>query len=127
MLPLPPVPRRACGCAEAAMGSESDEVRCGRPFRLPAPGALRVVGGFAESVAAGRQTVDGSVEITSRERMRGVVAGAADVFLVSEGRVVAMPVVQDALAIRWDVAAGDARTLSAVASLRSCTPGGGRL
>ena len=109
------------------MVSESGEVRCGRPFRLPAAAALRLVACFPESAPAGRQSVEGNVEITGGEPMRGVAAGAADVFLVGEGRVVTMPVVQDAIGIRWVVAAGEARKLPAVASLLSCEPAGGRL
>ena len=96
------------------------EVRCGRPFRLPAPAAVRLAADFPESVDAGLQSVDGTVEITSREPIRGVVSGAADVFLVSDDRVVTMPVAQDAIGFRWD---GEARQLPAVVSLLSCDLG----
>jgi hypothetical protein len=91
---------------------------------LPAPAALRLVARFPESVPANAQTVEGSVEISSGESVRGVIPAAADVFMVTDDRVVTMPVVQDAIGIRW---AGDTRSLPAVGSLMSCEPGGRRL
>jgi hypothetical protein len=116
------------GAKEARVQSESGEVACGRPFKLPASGGLRFTGRFAESVPAGQQTVSGTIEVTSREAVRGVAAPAADVFLVREGRVVTMPVVaQDAVGVRWDLAAGETKTVAAMASLVSCEPEGGPL
>jgi hypothetical protein len=108
-------------------GEESGEVRCGRRFQLPAPGGLRLVGRFAESVPAGQQTVSGMVEVTSREAMRGVAAPAADVFLVREDQVVTTPLAQDAIGVRWELAAGETRSMPAIASLVSCEPEGGSL
>jgi hypothetical protein len=101
-------------------GEESSEVRCGRPFELPAPSGLRLVGRFPQNVPAGQQTVSGIVEVTSREAMRGVAAPAADVFLVREGRVVTTPMAQDAIGVRWELAAGEMRRMPAMASLVSC-------
>jgi hypothetical protein len=127
------------GCSDGAMGGsvegeespvksqpgeELGEVRCGRPFQLPAPGGLRLVGRFPRSVAAREQTVSGIVEVTSREAMRGLGAPAPDVFLVREDRVVTTPVAQDAIGVRWELAAGDTRSLPAMASLVSCEPHG---
>ena len=102
-------------------------MRCGRPFELPAPGGLRLVVRFPESVPAGRLTVSGIVEVTSREAMRGVAPSAADVFLVRDDRVVTTPVAQDAIGIRWELAAGETRTVPALASLVSCEAAGGPL
>ncbi len=96
------------------------EVRCGRPFHLPAAGGLRVVARFPESVQAGQPAVSGTVEVISREPMRGVAAPAADVFLVRDDQVVAMPMPQDAMGVRWELAAGETRSVPAVASLASC-------
>ena len=89
--------------------------------------ALRLVVRFPESVPAGQQTVSGTVEVTSREAMRGVAPPAADVFLVRDDRVVTTPVAQDAIGIRWELAAGETRTMPALASLVSCEAAGGPL
>ena len=107
--------------------SDSGEVRCGRRFQLPAPVGLRLVAWFPESVPSGQRTLGGAVEVTSREAMRGVAPAAADVFLVLDDRVVTTPLAQDAIGIRWDVAAGEARTMPALASLVSCEPDDGPL
>jgi hypothetical protein len=86
-----------------------------------------LVGRFPESVPAGQQTVGGIVEVTSREAVRGVAAPAADVFLVRDDRVVTTPMAQDAIGIRWELAAGETRRMPAMASLVSCEPDGGPL
>jgi hypothetical protein len=109
------------------VNSDAGEVRCGRPFQLPAPAGLRLVARFPESVAAAQQTLSGTVEVTSREAMRGVAPAAADVFLVRDGQVVTTPVAQDAIGIRWELAAGETRAMPALASLVSCEPAGGPL
>ena len=109
------------------MNSDPGDVRCGRPFRLPGPVGLRLVARFPESVPAGEQTLSGKVEVTSREVMRGVAPAAADVFLVRDDQVVTTPVAQDAIGIRWELAAGETRTMPALASLVSCEPDGGPL
>lgn len=112
---------------ESRVESESGEVACGRPFKLPAAGGLRFTGRFAESVPAGQQTVSGTIDVTSREAVRGVAAPAADVFVVRDGRVVTMPLAQDAVGARWDLAAGETKSVVATASLVSCEPEGGPL
>jgi hypothetical protein len=104
--------------------AEPGEVQCGRPFQAPTSAALRLTARFPESVSADAQTAQGSVEISSREPIQGVTPAAADVFLVTNDRVVTMPVAQDAIGIRW---AGEMRTLPAVASLVPCDPGARRL
>jgi hypothetical protein len=101
------------------------EVVCGRAFELPAAGGLRLVGQFPERVAAGQPTVSGMVEVTSEEAVRGVAAAGADVFLVRDGRVVTTPLAQDAMGIRWDLAAGETASLPGTGSLVSCEPDGG--
>jgi hypothetical protein len=115
------------GAEESRVKSEPGEVRCGRPIDLPAPGALRLVGRFPESVPAGQQTVGGIVEVTSREAVRGVAAPAADVFVVRDDLVVATPLAQDAIGVRWELAAGETSRMPAMASLVSCEPDGGPL
>jgi hypothetical protein len=112
---------------ESESRAEPGEVACGRPFQLPASDELRLVGRFPESVPAGRQTVSGTVEVTSEEAVRGVAAQHADAFLVREGRVVTTPLAQDAIGIRWDLAAGETKSMPGTASLVSCEPNGGPL
>jgi hypothetical protein len=109
---------------ESQVNSDSGEVRCGRPFQLPGVAGLRLVARFPESVPAGRQTLSGTVEVTSLKAMRGVAPAAADVFLVRNDQVVTTPVAQDAIGIRWEPAAGETRTMPALASLVSCEPDG---
>lgn len=125
------------GCGDGAVGgseaeesrvqSESGEVACGRPFKLPASGGLRFSGRFADSVPVGQQTLRGTVNVTSRQAVRGVAAPAADAFLVRDGRVVTTPLAQDAIGVRWDLAAGETKSVTATASLVSCEPEGGPL
>jgi hypothetical protein len=86
-----------------------------------------LVARFPDSVQAGQQAVSGRIEVTSPEAVRGVAAPAADVFLVRDGQVVAMPVPQDAIGVRWELAAGETRSVPAPASLVSCKPQGGPL
>ena len=108
-------------------GAQSGQVRCGRPIELPAEGALRLVGRFPQSVPAGQRTVAGVIEVTSREPVRGVAAPAADVFLVRDGQVVTTPLAQDAIGVRWELAAGETKKMPALASLMSCDADAGPL
>jgi hypothetical protein len=117
----------AGGSEGSRVNSDSGEVRCGRPFELPAAGGLRLVVRFPETVPAGQQTLGGSVEVTSREALRGVAPPAADVFLVRDGEVVTTPLAQDAIGVVWELAAGETRTMPGLASLVSCEPDGGPL
>jgi hypothetical protein len=118
---------RSTGGEESRVKSETGGVRCGRPIDLPPPGGLRLVGRFPASVPAGQPTVGGIVEVTSREAVRGVAAPAADAFLVRDDQVVTTPMAQDAIGVRWQLAAGETRTMPAMASLVSCEPDGGPL
>jgi hypothetical protein len=86
-----------------------------------------LVARFPESVQSGQPAVSGRVEVTSREAIRGVAAAAADVFLVRDDQVVALPMPQDAIGVRWDLAAGETRSVPALASLVSCESHGGPL
>jgi hypothetical protein len=120
-------PGGSVGTKESRVKSDSGEVRCGRPFQLPGVTGLRLVARFPDAVPAGQQTLGGMVEVTSRNAMRGVAPTAADVFLVLDDQVVTTPVAQDAIGIRWELAAGETRTMPALASLVSCEPDGGPL
>jgi hypothetical protein len=86
-----------------------------------------LVARFPESVPAGQRTLSGAVEVTARKAIRGVAPAAGDVFLVRDDQVVTTPVARDAIGMRWELAAGETRTVPAMASLMSCEPEGGPL
>jgi hypothetical protein len=101
-------------------------LQCGQQFRPPAGGGLLALSGrFPATVPAGEPAVTGLVEVTSRVSVRGVVAPRAEVFLVRDGRVATVPVAQDAMGVRWDLAPGRVERLPGEATLVSCAPGGG--
>ena len=100
---------------------------CGRPFRLPPPGKLRLTARFPPGAPADRQIVNGTVQITAEAAVSGVAAASADAFLVRAGRVAATPLPQDAIGVRLALAAGETTSVPATASLVSCEPGGGPL
>ncbi len=108
------------GSPQPASGSEP---ACGQPLRLPAAGPLTLAGRFPARAAVGAATVAGTVEATSTAAVGGVVRPDADLYLVRDGRVVAVPLPQDAVGTRWDLPAGATRRLPAVAGLRSCATG----
>ena len=112
---------------QSQAASAPGEVACGRAFQLPAAGDLRLEGRFPKSVAAGQQTVSGNVEVTSEKALRGVAATAAGAFLVRDGRAVTTPLPQDAMGVQWAPAAGDKKSVPAIASLMSCEQDGGLL
>ena len=69
--------------------------------------------------------MNGTVEVTSEKAVRAVAAAAADAFLVRDGRVVTTPLPQDAMGVQWELAAGETKSVPAIASLMSCEQGGG--
>src|SRR5438093_258136 len=89
----------ACGGGAAAGGPPEQEVSptdhatvdrrpdstalgCGQRFGPPAGGGLlTLTGRFPATVLAGARAVAGTVEVTSRAAVRGVVMPRADVFL----------------------------------------------
>ncbi|WP_130510139.1 hypothetical protein [Krasilnikovia cinnamomea] len=101
--------------------------RCGQPVRAPAAGPLTLTGRFPATVAPGAPTVAGTVEVTSHAAVHGVGAPRAEVFLVVNGRVATEPMPQDAVGVRWDLAAGQSKKVPAEGMLTSCEPGGDRL
>lgn len=112
---------------QSQAASQPGEVACGHPFELPASVELRLDGRFPKSVPADHQTVNGTVEVTSAKALRGVAASAAAAFLVRDGRVVTTPLPQDAMGVQWAPAAGEKKSVPALASLVSCEQGGGPL
>jgi len=86
-----------------------------------------VTGQFPATVESGGQTITGTVEVTSREAVRGVAGPRAAVFLVRDGRVVTVPGPQSGMGVQWDLAAGQTQRLPGEAVLVSCEPGDGSL
>jgi hypothetical protein len=82
-------------------------------------------GRFPNTVGAGQHAVNGTVEVSADQPVRGMAAPAADAFLVSEGKVVTTPLPQDAMAVRFDLAAGETKSVAAMGSLVSCGQAGG--
>jgi len=88
-------------------------------------GALTVTGHFPGSVAADEQTVPGVVTVTARRsEAHGVVTPQADVFLVREGRIVTLPMPQDAVGQSLELADGKVERMPAMATLVPCSGGG---
>lgn len=106
-------------------GAGATVVKCGQLFHPPAGGGLTLTGRFPATVPAGERAVVGTVEVTGKVAVRGVVAPRADVFLVRQGRVATVPLAQDMAGIRWDLAPGEVERLPGEAPLVSCDPGGG--
>ncbi|GAB1645508.1 hypothetical protein [Krasilnikovia sp. MM14-A1259] len=123
----PEMARKEQTTVEPVPAQDDTAPRCGQPVRAPAATALTVTGRFPTSVAANEQTVSGLVEVTSQAAVKGVGAPQADLFLVRKGRIVTEPMPQDAVGVRWDLAAGQSRKIPAAATLMSCEPGGDRL
>ena len=107
--------------------STGGDLACGQPFRAPAAGDLTLVAKFPPAAAAADGVVTGTVEVTSKRAVAGVVSPRAQAFLVREGRVVSMPMAQDLSGVRWDLAGGAVERLPADAVLVSCEPGGAPL
>jgi len=123
--PEPEASAKGVATVDSAPGSDTTTLRCGQPFAPPAAGPLTLTGRFPASAAAGAEAVTGTVEANSRVAVRGTVLPRADVFLVRDGRIVTIPMPQDAMAVRWDLAPGRTEQLPAEVTLVSCEPGGG--
>jgi hypothetical protein len=117
-------PEAATGSAAAPAPDDegTGAVRCGQDLpRAPADatGGLRVSARFPREVAAGEDSIVGTVEVTSEHPVTGVGAQGADVFLVRDGRVVTVPVPADMVGVRWVLGAEPYR-LPGAASLTPC-------
>ena len=96
-----------------------------RPFRPPSATGLTLTARFPTGVSASEAAVSGTVEIASEvEVVRGVVAPQADVFLVRHGRIATLPLPQDLVGMRLELAPGRVERLPAQATLSPCHPGG---
>lgn len=94
---------------------------------MPPAGRLRLEGRFPNSVGAGQNAVNGTVEVSSDQPVSEKAAPAADAFLVREGTVVTTPLPQDTMAVRFDLAGGQTKSVPAYGSLVSCEQAGVRL
>ncbi|MFY1695878.1 MULTISPECIES: hypothetical protein [unclassified Solwaraspora] len=110
---------------EPAPEASADALGCGQPLRIPDDAALTVDGQFPSTVSGTDRDVTGTVEVTSHRAVRGVVSPRAEVFLVQQGRIAAVPVAQDLMGVQWDLAAGDVEQLPGDVPLVSCEPAGG--
>ena len=102
-------------------------LRCGQQIQATAGGGLSVAGRFPGAATAGELKVAGRVEVTSTATVRGVAAPHADMFLVTAGRVVTLPAPQDAVGVRWELAAGVPKSVPGEVTLVSCESAGERL
>lgn len=94
---------------------------CGQPFHRPSGPQLVVSGRFPASVAAGTQSLAGQVAVSAPQAsVAGVVAPAGDVFLVRDGQIVALPMVQDSVGVPLRLQSGESRDFPAPARLRDC-------
>lgn len=101
--------------------SDSGSLECGARFEAPPAGALTVTGRFPASVSADEQVVDGTVELVAkRSAAAGVVTPMAEAFLVREGRIVTLPMPQDAVGRRLNLAVGSAEQMPASLTLVPC-------
>jgi hypothetical protein len=101
-------------------------LECGQPFRPPSGGGLTLTGRFPVVVSSIEQALSGTVEVASEnEVVRGVVTPNADVFLVRDGRIATLPLPQDLVGTRLELAPGKGETLPAQGTLSPCDPGGG--
>lgn len=86
---------------------------------------MTLTGRFPAVVSSSEQAVSGTVEVASeKELVRGVVTRNADVFLVRSGRIATLPLPQDLVGMRLELAPGKVEKLPAQATLSPCDPGG---
>ena len=73
-------------------------IECGAAFAPVAGGVLTLTGDFPAGVSAAEQVVAGTVDVVAaRDEARGVVTPLAEAFLVRDGRIVTLPLPQDAV------------------------------
>ena len=85
-----------------------------------------MTGSFPAGVSSGQATVSGTVEIASEDEVaRGVILSQADVFLVQNGCIATLPLPQDLVGKRLDLAPGMVETLPAQVTLSPCNVGDG--
>ena len=105
----------------------ANDPACGQPFDERPSGGLTMTGTFPKTANVDQQTVAGTVKITSSVTVEGVVGRSADVYLVRDGKVVAVPGMRDAVGVVWKLTPGATESLPATALLAPCDPTGDRL
>ncbi|WP_460849472.1 hypothetical protein [Phytohabitans suffuscus] len=95
-------------------------LRCGAPFTPPTGGGLYLTGRFPAEAAASGPTVTGTVVVNSPRAVRGVATPRAEIILVRDGRVAAVPAPQDSVAAVLDLKPSQPRELPGDAALTSC-------
>ena len=99
-------------------------LECGAAV-VPTGGVLTVTGHFPRAVSADEQLVKGTVAVAAKlGEVRGVVTPQADAFLVRDGRIVTLPMAQDAVGRSLDLADGKVEKMPAMATLVPCSGGG---
>jgi len=96
---------------------------CEQRFQPPGGGALALTGHFRAQVAGSEPTLSGTIGVTASEKLKGVTQPGADVFVVQDGRIVAVPLPQDAVGIIWATAPGETKTVPGAVALTSCESG----
>lgn len=84
-------------------------------------GPLTLTGRFPGAAAVGGQQVDGTVTFSARSGAQGVVTPQAEAFLVRDGRIVTLPLAQDASGRRVDLADGREASVAATVGLVPCS------
>src|SRR3954452_2720107 len=140
--PVLPVVLAACGSGAPSDGAPETKARsventsvdpaptgstaaleCGQPFQPPAKGLLTLTGRFPATAVPGAETLTGTIDVTGRDAVQGVVAPRADVFLVRDGRIATLPLVQDSMGVLWNLAPGQTEHIPGDAALISCESG----
>ncbi len=125
VVPEQPTPRPEESMAtDLPTSSGSPGLECGALFEGESGGDLKVTGRFPAAVSAGQQVVSGTVDIAATgSGARGVVTPQAEAFLVREGRIVTLPVPQDAVGRVLDLSDGRVVQMPAMADLTPCAAG----
>jgi hypothetical protein len=108
---------------ESAPSPGITTVECGQRFQPPGASGATLAADFPPSVTPGQPVLSGSVELTSGKPLRGVTSPAADVFVVRDGRVVGLPLPQDAVGMLLDLGPGVPKSVPAYVPLTSCESG----
>lgn len=121
---LATTPEERAMAADLPATPTAGALECGARIH-PEHGLLRLTGRFPVSAPAGAQQVDGTVRVTARTTagsVKGaVVSPRADAFLVRDGRIVTLPLAQDSVGRRVDLADGREVSLPVTAGLVACS------
>ncbi|MGH3785096.1 MAG: hypothetical protein ACRDRG_00755 [Pseudonocardiaceae bacterium] len=113
------------GTVEPSPVPDFTALECGQPFSSPGARGLTLTGRFPTTVPAGADKLAGTVEVTSQEPIKGV-ASRPFMFLVRDGRIVALLGAHDLAGFLVDLGPGkEAASLPGVLVLASCDGTGG--